>query len=147
MILFVYNDMDDPYYDAWYLLVHTYIYAYYVFFCLFPASPVVEGERTFQIPRAMYIIGDSLFRGKGLVMELDEKQNKQEEFSTDLLRVYYGEWCVFFLSVLSLQGIWISLCFSHLFADRLFPYQVIFDWYSYGNDPKNKAAGNSRIFW
>ena len=35
MILFVYNDMDDPYYDAWYLLVHTYIYAYVIFFVYF----------------------------------------------------------------------------------------------------------------
>ena len=35
-------------------------------------------------------------------------ENKQQEFSIDLLRVYYG---------------------------RLFPYDAMFDWLSYGNDP------------
>ena len=37
--------------------------------------------------------------------------NSAQEFSTDLLRVYYG---------------------------RLFPYRVMFDWLSYGNDPSRE---------
>ena len=37
MILFVYNDMDDPYYDARYLFLHTYVYAYVMFFVYFPS--------------------------------------------------------------------------------------------------------------
>jgi len=39
--------------------------------------------------------------------------NQQSEFSTELLRVYY---------------------------DRLFPYEQMFNWFSYGRDPADKVC-------
>ena len=39
--------------------------------------------------------------------------NQQSEFSTELLRVYY---------------------------DRLFPYDQMFNWFSYGRDPADKVC-------
>ena len=47
-------------------------------------------------------------------------QNKQSDFSTDLLRIYY---------------------------DRLFPYDVMFNWLSYGNDPKSDKEYISKDFF
>lgn len=46
--------------------------------------------------------------------------NSVQEFSTDLLRVYYG---------------------------RLFPYSAMFNWFSYGNDPNNAQVGTDREFF
>jgi len=46
--------------------------------------------------------------------------NSQEEFSTDLLRVYYG---------------------------RLFPYDVLYDWLSYGNDPRKESIAIEEDFF
>lgn len=47
-------------------------------------------------------------------------QNDQQEFSTELLRVYYG---------------------------RLFPYDALFKWLSYGNDPSRESMGVQKDFF
>lgn len=46
--------------------------------------------------------------------------NSQQEFSTDLLRVYYG---------------------------RLFPYEAMFNWLSYGNDPSHDSIHSDADFF
>jgi DNA primase small subunit len=49
-----------------------------------------------------------------------EMSNSQQEFSTELLAVYYG---------------------------RLFPYETMFNWFSYGNDPQKDSVGIEKDFF
>ena len=68
-------------------------------------------------------------------------QNRQEEFSTDLLRVYYGKSRIVLALILFQIFVFSLLYFPFSPIDRLFPYQAMFNWFSYGNDPEIKVAG------
>ena len=85
-------------------------------------------------------------------MEVSEPVEKQpsnsiEEFSEDLLKLYYGKNLISnFISYFVLMII-TDLSPDPSLAARLFPYDKMFDWLSYGNDPKKESSNIDRDYF
>ena len=79
------------------------------------------------------------------------RTNSIQEFSTDLLRLYYGKELFNSLKSLHVSSYILShvpLAISiHDYTARFFPYQQMFDWLSYGNDPSSTSNVVDKTFF